>query len=496
MATSNVIAVFNGVTPFDVNVAANDLLTDLSVKDFTVSNVSLNVLESNTLWTKVTPTLLRYSGGSPTLVAGNTLEIRRKTPNNVVAPVTYATRFSSDAYNQELDRMIRWREEADLNGVGAGASGLAAIPNNDPYSLAWGNDSISPPTRQALFGYFNSTIGKSRKNKIINGRFDIWQQGIVTALTGATGTAVDQRSYIADKWIFINNSASGTAPSLTVSRVDHAIGQTVVPDNPKYFYRVNLTAFNTPTGQYSGRLIQLVENLVQFSGKTVTLSLYARSSVVGKTLGYRIMRNGGVGGSGSADLGVAGTWALTSEFTRKSITFTVPSLSGLTIGTEGTDYLFVALYLYSSSGEVPASVNFGVGTVDISDVQLEFGDTPTSIEQIPFTEELVNCMRYYQQSSPYGSHPAGTTYGGRNIQYPSSASGQWADTINFPITMATTPLVNVYSASGTINNISRAGVNAPATVTNIHSNGFFLFNNSGTSFATIFYGWAAWVALI
>ncbi len=491
MATSNVIAVFNGVVPFDVNVAANDLLTDLSVKDFTVSNVSLNALESNTLWTKVTPTLLRYSGGSPTLVSGNTIEIRRKTPNTVVAPVTYATRFSSDAYNQELDRIIRWREEADLNGVGAASAGLAAIPNNDDYSLAWGNDSISPPTRQTLFKHFNSNLSTAFKNKLINGRFQIWQRGMSGAITGSTSASFqDQRIYLADKWTFLQNTNSGTSRSITITREAHTPGQIDVPGSPKYYIRINFTTAGAPTGSFSSRLVQSVEGIHELAGKTVTLSLYARSSIAAKGLGYRIMRNTG---TGTADTGTAGVWFIDSTFKRYSVTFTLPSLTGASMGSEGSDVYYIMLYLHSSSSEVPANVNGGIGTVDISDAQLELGSTPTFIEPVPFELDLINCMRYYQQSSPYGSLPTTTTFGGRNLQFLTSGSGQWADTINFPIYMARTPSITINAADGTVGSISRGGTAVTASVANVHNGGFFLFNNSGTSVATIFYGWSATV---
>lgn len=492
MTTSNVIAIFTGTIPFDVNVAACDLLTDLSVKDFSIINVTDDIQESSNFWTKVTPTTLRYVGGSPSLTLGDSVEIRRKTPNVVVQPVTYASRFSSDLWNKELDRITRWREEADLNGVGAVAAGTSTLPDNSVYSLLWANDTTAPPTRQTLFNYFNSSLNTAFKNKLMNGRFNITQRGVIGSLTSTTlGSPQDKRLYLADKWTFIENTASGTSRAMTVSREIHTPGQTQVPDNPKFFLRVNTTALGAPATSWSTRLVQSVENVVDLAGKTVTLSLYARSSIAGKGLGYRIIRNLGTGGSGTFDTGVSGIWSLSSDFTRYSVTFTMPTLSGLTVGTFGTDVYYIMLYIHSSPSETPANVNAGVGTVDISDVQLELGSAPTAIEPVPFTLDLVNCMRYYQQGSPYGNAPNTTTFGGKNFQFLSSGSGQWADTINLVVPMATTPSVTVYASDGTPASITRAGTVAPATVTNINTNSFLVSNNSGTSAATIFFNWEA-----
>lgn len=491
MATANVSTVFNGTVPFDVSVTAVNLLTDLSVKDFTIVNVSNNTVESNTLWTKVTPTLLRYSGGSPTLINGNTIEIRRKTPNAVVATVSYASRFSSDLYNQELDRQIRWREEADLNGVGAAAAGLTALPNDDPYSIAWGNDAVSPPTRSTLFDYFNSSLNTGFKNKLVNGRFQVWQRGTTGSIVGTTsGSAQEQRIYLADKWTYLQNTTTGTSRSVTVTREQHTPGQTLVAGTPKYFLRVNVTNAGAPGGTFSTRLVNSVEGIHLLSGRTCTLSLYARSSISNKQLGYRILR---ATGTATSDIGIQGSWVLDSTFKQYSVTFTLPSLTGLTMGAEGSDVYYVIFYLHSSADEVPASINGGVGTMDFSDAQLELGNTATTIEPMPMELDLINCMRYYQQSAPYTVNPNSTTAGGRNVQYPVAGTGLWADTINFPVFMARTPSVTVYSANGTPGQISRAGASVAASVTNVHTGGFFIFNNSGSSAADYFYQWSATV---
>lgn len=153
MSTANVIVARAG-TGFTIDVTACDLLDDLTVKDFLVLHNSGQV--SNALYTKTSPTLLTYTGAS---IPPTTVEVRRKTPNNVVQEVNYADRFSSDLWNKELDRIIRWREEADLNGVGFSSIVSAPIPKDDVYSAAWDGDVSFPATRNVLYDKFELMDG-------------------------------------------------------------------------------------------------------------------------------------------------------------------------------------------------------------------------------------------------------------------------------------------------------------------------------------------------
>jgi hypothetical protein len=150
MPTSNVSTTSPGTSPFVVDVSACNLLEDLSVKDFQVfvgGSLSCSGLGC-TSWAKTTSTQLTYSGTA--IANATTIQIRRKTPNSVIQAVSFAQRFSSGLWNSELDRLVRWREEADLNGVGSGSTTAVALPVNDPYPTGWDGDTISPPTRNSV----------------------------------------------------------------------------------------------------------------------------------------------------------------------------------------------------------------------------------------------------------------------------------------------------------------------------------------------------------
>lgn len=151
MGTSNVNTTSPGTTPFVVDVTACDLLSDLTVKDFQIFvGGTLNCTGSGcSNWTKTTATQLTYSGTA--IANGTAIQIRRKTPNSVIQTINFAERFSSSLWNNELDRVIRWREEADLNGTGPGSAITVATPSDVAYPTGWDGDVIQPPTRNAVF---------------------------------------------------------------------------------------------------------------------------------------------------------------------------------------------------------------------------------------------------------------------------------------------------------------------------------------------------------
>lgn len=86
----------------------------------------------------------------------------------------------------------------------------------------------------------------------------------------------------------------------------------------------------------------------------------------------------------------------------KSFTFTMPSVSGKTIGTGGT---YTAIYIFMSYDGTPISgypsgseMVAQEGVFDFSNVQLEFGDTATDFEY-RHPAELALCQRYYETGS-------------------------------------------------------------------------------------------------
>jgi hypothetical protein len=198
-----------------------------------------------------------------------------------------------------------------------------------------------------------------RKNLFINGGFDVWQRG--TSLAGAT-------SYLADRWF------NGTTE--TQSRQAFTVGQTEVGGNPTYYHRGS-----SGSTEWYG-LKQRIENVGTTAGREVTLSYWAKGSSAFTNAPYR-GQNFGSGGSSDVNAALS-TANITTSWARYTHTFTLPSISGKTVGAGS--YLQINL--------IRANVNNI--TIDLANCQLELGSVATDFEHRSYGEELHLCQRYYE----------------------------------------------------------------------------------------------------
>jgi len=209
-------------------------------------------------------------------------------------------------------------------------------------------------------------------NYIINGAFDNWQRGTTSTQVDAYGSA--------DRWVFKGVLARqtftpGTSPSGSST------------------YYANLSW--SSTYQY---MSQRVEDISLMAGKTVTFSFYAKSSTT-TTVYPRIVRNYGTGGSTQEELVFATTpITISSSWNRYFYTYTIPSLSGKTLGSKETTFMEFALYGTKASA---TTANF-----DIADVQIEEGPvaTPFRRNQPNIQAELAACQRYYWRIKSDGTN--------------------------------------------------------------------------------------------
>ena len=234
------------------------------------------------------------------------------------------------------------------------------------------------------------------RNKLINGNFDIWQRGTSQTSSGYGSS---------DRWRCLNVGSTKTA-----SRQAFDLGQTDVPNNPKYFMRHVVTSVaGVGNSVYMDQKIEGVETL---SGKTATLSFWAKADA-SKNIGVEFLQYFGDGGSPSSFV-IVNTQlvALTTSWTKYTITVDIPSVSGKTLGTTGNDDIRVTFWFDAGSSNDARSANLGQqsGTFDIAQVQLEEGSAATPFEQRPIGMELGLCERYYQIVPLNAFNPNSTTY--------------------------------------------------------------------------------------
>ena len=250
---------------------------------------------------------------------------------------------------------------------------IAATANDTPARLAVGNNGetlvADSSTSTGLRYNANFAAGK---NAIINGDFRVWQRG-TTFTSPATNT------YTADRWV-TNQDGNGT---VTVSQQSFTPGTAPVAGyEAPFFLRQAVTAAGTTS---FFQMQQKIEDVRTFANQTVTFSFWAKADSSRTGLVYW-EQNFGSGGSATVQSTVFPAPALTTSWQRFTYTFTLPSISGKTIGTGS------CLIFYIRNGGTASGAN-----LDIWGAQLEAGSVATAFQTATGTiqGELAACQRYY-----------------------------------------------------------------------------------------------------
>lgn len=279
------------------------------------------------------------------------------------------------ASNTDLD--YTWVTQDDANAiqnaiVDAKGDLIAATANDTPARLAVGNNGdtllADSSTATGLSYQANWAAGK---NKIINGAFNVWQRG--TSFTDPNG------SYTVDRWRYLFN---GTG-SRVVSQQSFTAGTAPVSGyESQFFARVNQTSAGT--GGTFNVFDNVIEDVRTLAGQAVTLSFWAKAAAT-TSVTFSLNQNFGSGGSTEVNSIGSTTFSITTSWTRYTISTTMPSISGKTIGTGSSIFVRVLL---------PNNATF---TFDSWGWQLEAGSVATAFQTATGTlqGELAACQRYY-----------------------------------------------------------------------------------------------------
>ena len=263
----------------------------------------------------------------------------------------------------------------------------------------------------------SSVSGINRRNVIINGNFDIWQRGTSFTATG----------YTADRWYAI---ASGTGTT-TISQQSFTLGQTDIPNEPKYYLRIAKSSGAT-SGDY---LSSKNESVRTFAGQATVISFYAKASAA-TTLTPTIRQNFGTGGSPSSVNDVAKSdISVTTSWQKFTITHTFDSISGKTLGTSGNDHIELFFNIQNGAGD----------SVDFAQFQWEKGSVATDFEVRPIGEELELCQRYFYKTFVQSQAPAQNISPGRTVVLNYTGAGSGATSFSFPQIMRATPTMTFYN---------------------------------------------------
>lgn len=318
------------------------------------------------------------------------------------------------------------------------------------------------------------------RQALINGSFDIWQRG-------TTFNAIVNNGYSADRW---QANYTGTT-IVNVSRQAFALGQSAVPNNPKYFFRYNISAASGQT--MPPFLTQQIEGGVEvFAGKTVTLSLWAKADS-NRQVNIIIKQHFGTGTPGSTNVDTLGpTLNLTTSWQYFTYTATLPSIAGKTFSSNNDPRLFILFQMPQNT----------ICTIDFAQIQFCASNFDLPFQPKGFNKELVDCMRYFQKSYNYGDAPGTFTGDGTaNPQYIRAQVGAFNNTcsneiIPLGVPMRTRPTVTPYSpvtgANYKVRNYStNTDVNASADTAGTNEKYFCITFANSSAGQLVLYHWTA-----
>ena len=316
---------------------------------------------------------------------------------------------------------------------------------------------------QVESGTLQTASGKSfspynLKNKIINGNFDIWQRG-TTQTTSMYGSD--------DRWA--NISVGSTKVH---SRQAFTLGQTAVPNNPKYYSRTVVTSVAGANNLVAKA--HHIEGVAKSSGKTMTLSFWAKADA-NKNIIAMWTQNFGTGGTPSGAVSVyENVVSLTASWQKFTMTVDFPSVAGKNLGTNNNDYYGIGFW-FDQGSNFGNAIGQQSGTFDIAQVQLEEGSVATEFEDRPIGYELLLCQRYYEVMGGAVNALWGASYG----------AGVGNGGTRFPLTFKAIKQQNpTIAVQGTwlVTNVSQP------VAQNIRTRGFYLTGTStGTAVPCGFY---------
>ena len=274
-------------------------------------------------------------------------------------------------------------------------------------------------------------------------------------MTSGNGVRVLRGSeYGADRWVHNRSGSTHTA-----TQQPFTVGQTAVPNEPTYFCRTVVTSV-AEAGNFAN-LLQKIEDVRAFAGQQVTVSFWAKVDAT-KNIAVELVQDFGSGGSPSAGVTTIGTTKVSigTTFQKVTVTTTVPSISGKTLGTNNDHSLTLIIWFDAGSTYNARTDSLGQqsGTFEIAQVQLEPGTVATPFEQRSYGQELALCQRYFELGSfaHLGYATAGVGMG---------STASFAVTKRTAPTLSLTPFTYTNASGAFSTNITQASTGLYGNVT-------------------------------
>lgn len=167
-------------------------------------------------------------------------------------------------------------------------------------------------------------------NLIRNPQFTFWDN--TTTFPGYT-TSSSNYDYIADDWVFTRSNNNAT---INLSQGVFSIGQVSVGGNPIYYLHYECTNIGAGSETFK-RVMQFYQSCQVGSGQEVSVAIVAKSQT-SNPITISIIQDFGTGGSPSTAVEtIILSASLTPNWQRFTGKFTLPSVAGKTLGTNGDD---------------------------------------------------------------------------------------------------------------------------------------------------------------
>jgi hypothetical protein len=286
------------------------------------------------------------------------------------------------------------------------------------------------------------------KNKLINGDFYINQRGFTSTTTAGT--------YGFDRWT-LAGAIDGTT---TMSTQTFIAGTAPVTGYEAVnFLRVQTTGQTLATA--ASTFSQRIEDVRTVTPSNIwTVSFWAKAASGTPKVAVELAQNFGSGGSSQVN-NYLGQVTLSTSWARYSVTITMPSISGKTIGSGSLVNTTFWLSAGSNFDSRTGTLGIQTNTFDFWGVQVEQGSVATAFQTATGTlaGELALAMRYYQKSNDLSLAPGDTTANGiRTGFFGAAVAASRALQTTLPVRMRTAPTVTYYSnttgSSGNVRNVS------------------------------------------
>lgn len=242
-------------------------------------------------------------------------------------------------------------------------------------------------------------LGDNQLNPILNGAFNVWQDG--TSFTSTTTPANNDDTYLMDQWYLLSDGND---------TVDVTRETSTIPTGGLYACALDVETINKKFG-----IAQIIEqkNCVGFIGQTCTFSFKAK---VSSTTKLDNIKAAIIAWSSTADTvtsDVVSAWGIEGTNPTLAANLTYENSPGnLSVTTNYATYSVSAAIDTASTTNIILFIWSDVTDTTlgdflyITDAKLEVGSAASAFQPRLFQDELRLCERYYQKSFNYATAPA------------------------------------------------------------------------------------------